>query len=320
MAPESHATHTDMAAVLQATPQRYQAPMVRTEVRSVWSAQALRGAGAVWSRREDALYWVDTAGRQLHRFDPVRKLRDSWSFDEDIGAVAECSRQPGLLVALRRDLAIFDPETGRLQRLHQVEPAHPGNRLGDGHCDAQGRFWFGTHNASNPSPTGALYRYAGGSQCTRVHSGLASSHGPAWSPDQRTLFLTDSAQRRVLAYDMDADRGTLSPARTWLQLARHEGSPQGLCTDADGRIWLARAGAGCVSCHAPDTGEELLRIRVPASQVTGCTFGGRDLRTLFITSACQQAVDASLFNEPLAGALFAVEVESPGVPAHLFVG
>lgn len=320
MAPESRATRTDMAAVLQATPQRYHAPTALTEVRSVWSAQALRGAGAVWFAREGALYWVDTAGRQLHRFDPVHKLRDSWSFGEDIGAVAECSRQAGLLIALRRDLAIFDPETGRLQRLHQAEPAQPGNRLGGGHCDAQGRFWFSTHNASNPTPTGALYRYTGGSQCTRIHSGLASSHGPAWSQDQRTLFLADAAQRRVLAYEMDADNGTLGPARTWLQLARHEGSPQGLCTDAAGRIWLARAGAGCVSCHAPDTGEELLRIPVPASQVTGCTFGGPGLRTLFITSACQPTPDAALFTEPLAGALFAVEVDSPGLPAHIFAG
>jgi D-xylonolactonase len=320
VAPESRATRTDMAAVLQATPQRYPLPAVRGEVRSVWSAQALRGAGAVWSAREGALYWVDTAGRQLHRFDPVRKLRDSWSFHEDVSAVTECDQQPGLLIALRRELAIFDPETGRLQRLHQAEPAHPGNRLGDGRCDAQGRFWISTHNANTLQPTGALYRYTGGSQCARLLSGLGASHGPAWSRDQRTLFLADTAQRRVLACDFDVDSGAVGPARTWLQLAYHEGSPQGLCTDAAGRIWLARAGAGSVSCHAPDTGEELLRIPVPANQVTGCTFGGPGLRTLFITSACQPTPDAALFTEPLAGALFAVEVDSPGLPAHIFAG
>lgn len=309
-----------MAAVLQATPQRYPPPAVRGEVRSVWSAQALRGAGPVWSSREAALYWVDTAGRQLHRFDPVRKLRDSWSFDEDVGAVAECAAQPGLLLALRRDLAHFDPETGRLRRLHQPEPAQPGNRLGGGCCDAQGRFWVSTHSANAQLPTGALYRYSGGSHCARLLSDLNANHGLCWSADQRTLFLADPAQRRVLACDFDAPSGSISPTRTWLQLARHEGTPQGMCTDASGRIWLARAGAGSVSCHAPDTGEELLRVRVPASQVTGCSFGGPELRTLFITSACQLATEAALFSEPLAGALFAVEVDGPGLPAHIFVG
>ena len=318
--PESRATRTDMSAVLQATPQRYQAPTVRTEVRSVWSAQALRGIGATWSVREQALYWVDAASQQLHRFDPARKLRDSWSLGEDIGGVAECMEHPGLLLTLRRDLAIFDPDTGRLQRLHQAEPAQPGNRMGMGRCDAQGRLWFCTHNASNSSPTGALYRYTGGSQCTRVLAGLGGGHGPAWSLDQRTLFLTDAAQRRVLAFDFDPDKGTLGIARTWLQLDPRAGIPNGLCTDAVGRIWLARGGAGCVSCHDADTGEELLRIPVPASQVTGCAFGGKDLHTLFITSASQPSPHTALFEEPLAGALFAVDIDSPGSATHWFVG
>lgn len=322
VAPESRATHTDMVAVLHATPQRYPAPAVRTEVRSVWSAQALRGAGALWSVREGALYWVDTGGRQLHRFDPARKLRDSWEFVDSVGGVAECRQHIGLLIALGRDLARFDPDTGRLQRLHQAEPAHPGNRVGEGRCDAQGRFWFATHSANGSTTTGAAYRYTGGSQCSRMPMVLSSSHAPAWSADQHTLFWTDTAQHSVKACDFDPHSGSLGPARTWLQLARHEGAPQGLCTDATGRIWLARAGPrmGSVSCHAPDTGVELLRIPVPASHVTGCAFGGHDLRTLFITSASHAFPAVSLLDEPLAGALFAVEIDSPGLAAHLFVG
>ena len=320
--PESRATRTDMVAVLRATPQRYPAPAVRTEVRSVWSAQALRGSGALWSVQEAALYWADTTGQHLHRFDPARKLRDSWAFGEALGGIAECRQHTGLLLALGRDLARFEPETGRLQRLHQVEPAHPGNRVGEGRCDAQGRFWFSTYAAHGPSASGAAYRYTGGSQCSRMQVHLGSGHAPTWSLDQRTLFWSDTAQRRVLACEFDAHNGAMGPTHTWLQLDRHEGSPQGLCTDASGRIWLARAGTrvGGISCHAPDTGEELLRIPIPASHVTGCAFGGLDLRTLFITSASQASPAVSLLDEPLAGALFAVEVDSPGLAAHLFVG
>ncbi len=322
MAPESRATRTDMAAVLQATPQRYPAPKVRTEVRSVWSAQALRGAGALWSTRESALYWVDTAGQQLHRFDPAQKLRDSWEFAETVGAVAECFHPTDLLISLGRDLARFSPDTGRLQRLHQAEPAHPGNRVGEGRCDAQGRFWFSTHAAHGQGISGAAYRYTGGSQCKRTQVNLGAGHSPTWSLDQRTLFWADPAQRRILACDFDAHCGAIGPTRTWLQLARHDGMPQSLCTDALGRIWLARAGtrAGGISCHTPDSGEELLRIPIPASHVTGCTFGGPDLCTLFITSASQASPAVSLLDEPLAGALFAVEIDSPGLAAHLFVG
>lgn len=287
------------------------------EVRSVWSAQALQGASPLWSERESALYWLDTAGQQLHRFQPAQKLRDSWSIGQPVSALAERAGHSGLLLALQHELAFFDPDTARLELLHRPEPAQPGNRLRAGVCDAHGRFWAST-SANHPTPTGALYRYAGGSRCTRQLGNLGDSPGLTWTADQQTLLVSDPAQHRIRAHTLHTD-GTLGSAYSWLTLPRHEGTPQGLCTDAAGRIWLARAGTGRVSCHHPETGQELLRIQLPASQLTGCTFGGPQLRTLFVTSASPPAGVAP-FSEPLAGALFAVEVDSPGLPAHLFAG
>lgn len=319
MAPESRATRTDMSAVLQATPpQHCPLPAVLGEVRSVWSAQALRGAAPVWSSRESALYWVDTAGHQLHRFQPAHRLRDSWSLGEPVSAVAERAGQPGLLLALRHELAFFDPDTARLERLHRPEPAQPGNLLRSGLCDAQGRFWCSTAPGPGQPPTGALYRYAGGSRCTRQLAGLGDNPGMGWTLDQQTLLISDPGQQRIRAHALDAN-GQLGPMQTWLAIPRHEGIPQGLCTDAAGRIWLAKAGTGHVSCHHPETAQELLRIQVPAGQVTACAFGGPQLRTLFITSACSPT-GSGPFSEPLGGSLFAVEVDSPGLPAHLFAG
>ena len=61
-------------------------------------------------------------------------------------------------------------------------------------------------------------------------------------------------------------------------------------------------------------------VRLPASQVTSCTFGGSDLRTLYVTTA-RTGLDAeALLAEPLAGGLFAVELDVAGLPAHRFGG
>lgn len=295
-------------------------PAVQGEVRSVWSAQALLGEGTLWSVREQALYWVDILGHQLHRFTPAHRARDSWTFAEEISAVAERASGPGLLVTLRRDLAFFDTDTGRLQRLHQPEPAQPGNRFNDGKCDARGRFWVGTMDMACRAPTGAWYRYTGGSQCTRMHTGISVTNGPTWSLDQRTLYANDTLQGRVMAYPFDPATGSLGRGSVWLQMEREDGLPDGMTTDAAGRIWIAHWGGSCVTCHDPDTAQELLRIRVPASQVTNCAFGGKDLKTLFISSACAGLSEPQLFQQPLAGALFAVEIDSPGLPAHAFAG
>jgi sugar lactone lactonase YvrE len=65
---------------------------------------------------------------------------------------------------------------------------------------------------------------------------------------------------------------------------------------------------------------ELCRIALPASNVTDCAFGGADMQTLYITTARNSRTEAQLQEEPLAGGLFSVRIDSPGVPAALFAG
>ena len=93
-----------------------------------------------------------------------------------------------------------------------------------------------------------------------------------------------------------------------------------MTTDAAGRLWIAHWGAGCVTCHDPDTAEELLRVALPTSHVTNVAFGGPALHTLFITSARSGLEPAQLAAEPLAGGLFAIDTDATGLPANAFAG
>lgn len=298
----------------------YTAPRALGPARSVWSAGALLGEGTCWSARQQALFWVDILGHQLHRFTPATQARDSWALGEEITAVAERRDQPGLLVSLRRDLALFHPDTGQLQRLHRPEPDLPDNRFNDGKCDAQGRFWAGTMDFGCQEPTGALYRFEANGNCTRMHTGFAVTNGPTWSRDGRTLYFNDTVQGQVHAFDCNPDTGELGPGRVWLHMPAEDGVPDGMTTDAAGRIWIAHWGGARVSCHDPDTAAELLRIPLPTSHITNCAFGGPQLQTLFITSA-RTGLDADqLQAQPLAGSLFCVDMDSPGQMPALFAG
>ena len=71
--------------------------------------------------------------------------------------------------------------------------------------------------------------------------------------------------------------------------------------------------------RAPD-GSLTGTIEVPGERVTNCAFGGPDLRTLFITTARTGLATEQLVAQPLAGGLFAVSIDGPGMPAHLFGG
>ena len=93
-----------------------------------------------------------------------------------------------------------------------------------------------------------------------------------------------------------------------------------MTTDAAGRVWVAHWGGACISCHDPDNANELARVALPTSHITNVAFGGPDLTTMFITSARSGLSDTQRANEPLAGALFALDTEVRGLPANLFAG
>jgi sugar lactone lactonase YvrE len=116
---------------------------------------------------------------------------------------------------------------------------------------------------------------------------------------------------------IDCDTGL--PTGAWSDFASIEdgGSPDGAVIDSEGFMWNARWGAGSVVRIAPDGTLDRV-VKVPgASQVTCPSLGGKDLKTLFITTARENMTDEQLATEPNSGSVFAIEVDVPGQPEHL---
>lgn len=283
----------------------------------IWQAGAALGEGPLWSEREQALYWVDILNSRLHRHS-LRGGQHSWQIPRGVSAVAECEGD-GLIITQRHGFARFDPVTGLVTPLVQVETDLPGNRFNDGKCDARGRFWAGTMDFHCKQETGSLYRLDPDLSWHRIDSGYAVTNGPAWSADWRTLYHNDSVNGRMFAFDYDVDTGAVSNKRLFRQFDKQDGSPDGMTVDAEGGLWVAHWGASKLS-RFDAAGRVTMTVEMPCSQVTSCAFGGPGLRTLFITCAADGLTPEQQQREPLAGGLFAIEMDIAGMPAQMFKG
>lgn len=269
------------------------------------------GEGPTWSSRDRALWFVDIKGRCVHRYDEATRSTRTWQAPQDIGFIV-AARGGRFICGLKNGLYLFQPDDGSFQLLAQVDSDRPRNRLNDAHVDAAGRLWFGTMDDDEVSPTGALYRFdARGLQ--RCDDGYVITNGPATSPDGRTLYHVDTLQRLVYAFDLAAD-GSLSARRIFARIATSDGYPDGPIVDAAGCLWIGLYGGWGVNRYSPQ-GKLLDKLPLPVANCTKPAFGGTDLRTLYVTTAWKGLAARQQAQQPLAGGLFAVRVETPGLPA-----
>ena len=281
------------------------------------------GEGAVWHAGEQALYWVDISRFLIHRFDPATKATWSWLFAEPPTALGLTDRPGTLVVALASKVILWQPANDARTDLASPETNAPRVRFNDGRPDPAGYFWAGTmqNNVADDGSdmpitdkaAGRLFRIAADGSSTVEKSNIGITNTLSWSPDEKLFYCGDTLTNTIYAWDYDAAKGTAKNERPFFS-GYERGSPDGSAIDRDGVIWNARYGGGCVVKVSP-AGKVVGVVELPVRNITTCTFGGPDLRTLYITTA---RGSKDMKSERLGGSLFALPVEVPGLPENRF--
>ncbi|QGZ94923.1 SMP-30/gluconolactonase/LRE family protein [Terricaulis silvestris] len=280
-----------------------------TTPQCVWQARCHLGEGPVWIEREQALYFVDIKGHAIHRYKPATDGRTSWVTPGPPGFVLP-RRGGGFVIGMGNKLAVWDPDTNAVTTRASIPNHPPGDRINDGYADTKGQLWFGTLNESNTMATGKLFRWNGReSSIVTCDSGYVVTNGPVISPDGRTLYHCNSVEGAIYAFDVNAE-GDLSAKRVFVQFEPNV-FPDGMAMNERGEIWVALFNGWRLDLISP-AGERIDQIALPCAQVTKPAFGGKDLKTLYVTTAQLDFSADDKQAQPLAGGLFAFEVEKPG--------
>jgi sugar lactone lactonase YvrE len=262
------------------------------------------------------LWWVDARFPAVKRLDPATGAVMMLVLPEIVGSIA-LREGGGMLAATKSGIHLLDPASGALEKKVDPETHLPDNRFNDGRCDRAGRFWAGTMSHVNRDPTGSLYRFDADFRSTKLRNAIIIPNSLAFSPDGRTMYFADTNRHTLWAYDYDAATGAATRERVFADTGK--GRPDGSCVDAEGCLWNADYGAARVVRYTP-AGKVDRTFELPVTNVTCCCFGGKDLDTLYITTATQRLSPEELARQPLAGSLFALRPGVRGLAESRFAG
>ena len=271
------------------------------------------GESPLWDAARGRLLWLDNVTGEIFALGGEAPSGSRIAAGLPVCGMA-LNHDGRLVLAGPSGLLMWDGkgEPNRLVSEHDGEPL----TFNDITAGPAGDIYGGTFHwdESGMVKRGKLYQVS--SDCSVVvhDEGIALANGLSFSPDGRLLYFTDTMERVIHAYDVDAATGALRNRRVFARVPRSEGLPDGLAVDSEGHVWSAQWYGGVVVRYDPD-GRVERRLRIPAQQASSLAFGGADLGDLFITSASDYwssdeqppAFDPS---GPMGGALFRIR---PGV-------
>lgn len=267
------------------------------------------GECPIWHPFDKKLYWIDIPEGIIFRYDPETGNHEEFYSGEVIGGFT-IQEDGSLLLFLERG-AVKILKDGETSTVIDEIYEELDTRFNDVIADPEGRVFCGTMPAKDNKAR--LYRLDTDGSITKILDGIGISNGMGFTPDRKQMYFTDSPGGKIYLFDYDLETGKIKDQRMFVTVPESEGVPDGMTVDKEGCIWSARWDGGCLIRYKPD-GKEDLRIQFPAKKISSVTFGGKDYRDIYVTTA---GGDKREEEGPDAGALFHLNLDIQGVPEFL---
>ena len=283
----------------------------------LFQSENILGEGPLWHTARHSFFWVDIDGRSFHEYKWPEGTVQNWQLENRVSLLIEHA-DGNLVLGLQGGLAYYDLATSTMTPLLEIEKEITNNRTNDGACDPQGRIWVGTMDRQCLAGKGSLYCIDANFHLEKKLNGISVSNGIVWTADGSRMYYTDSPTQEVQSFIFDGYTGSITFDKIAITIEKENGSPDGMCMDEEGMLWIAQWGGFGVYRWDPVRSRMLGKIDVPVPQVSSCAFGGKNGDQLFITTARENMSDEEIAKFPLSGNLFIAQPGVKGIPVHKF--
>jgi len=151
--------------------------------------------------------------------------------------------------------------------------------------------------ASDPNwkdQTGKIWRIDADGKMFLLANDMGTTNGIELSPDEKTLYVNESVQRKIWAFDVDA-AGNISNKRLFAEFS--DFGFDGMKCDKQGNLYVTRYGKGTIVVIDP-RGKEIREIQLKGKNCSNLVFGGKDGKTIFVTLQDRKGIEKFLNDVP----------------------
>ena len=279
------------------------------EPKVLWKLNSILGEGTLWVKEHNSIYFVDIKKKRIHILNIKNQKRKTIHLNKQIGFLAHIKKNIFIL-GLERELRIIDLKSKKIIKSINIENNLPKNRINDGKTDHKGRLWFGTmDNPERSIKKGSLYCLDENLNLRKVDSNYFITNGPAFL-DDNNFYHTDS--RSKVIYKIKINKSfKIIKKKIFVKLKTDEGSPDGMTLDNKKNLWVCHFNGACISVF-DKKGTKIHKVNFPAKNITNCTFGGKNNKELFVSSATKSMLRKDYKKYRYSGSFFSIKTNMSG--------
>lgn len=276
----------------------------------------LIGESPLWNPLDSSIYFVDIKKPSINKLCVINNKYETITAPSEIGCIA-FKKGGGLVAAMKSGLALVDFSSPHYSFFSSIDSDLVNNRPNDGRCDKAGRLWIASMDNNEINPSGRLWCIQHSTASKVWDSNFIIGNGIDWSPNSQKMYFTDSVNRTIYVYDFNLAYGAIKNKKIFAKIPDSDGFPDGLTVDSQGFVWSAHWDGWRITRYTPDGTIDLV-VPLPVPRPTSLTFGGNNLKSIFITSASYGLSSDDLIKAPLSGSLFIFESHVSGQSCNLY--